>query len=157
MACSIRPIFNGEYDECPVNPTYPAFSFTGTIAEVRTHTGGFQIDILSGERINTVGGNGEIEGAFPGILVKVTGKKDGTITVKSLRHYGGDGFCGCREDDPYKVADGMAIRVFSKFSEAKCFYDSLNGERFFWDLRRGELLDAWSFQEEETSNELPFK
>lgn len=84
MACSILPIFNSECDDCPVNPLHQAFSFTGIIAEVRTHTGGFQIDILSGERINTIRGNGEINGVFNGMVVEVTGKEDGTITVKNI-------------------------------------------------------------------------
>jgi hypothetical protein len=76
---------------------------------------------------------------------------------KKLTYYGGDGFGGCREDDPYKVIDGESSRLFGKFSEAKRFYDSLKGERFFWDLRRGELLDAWSFMEEsETTDDIPF-
>lgn len=69
--------------------------------------------------------------------------------MKKLVYYGGDGFGVCREDDPYKVKCDKP-NLFGKFSEAKAYYDKVVGEKAIWNIRTGELLDSWFYENGDT-------
>lgn len=61
---------------------------------------------------------------------------------KPLKLYNGIGFKNCLESGKYEVTTEFEIKVFTKFSEAKSFYDEAKGEKAIWDLLKYELLDA---------------
>lgn len=64
-----------------------------------------------------------------------------------LEHYGGDGFHS-RETGKFTVASEGSLREFTSMSEARRYYDSLEGEKAFWDNTGcPELLDAWHVEE----------
>jgi len=62
---------------------------------------------------------------------------------KPLKPYNGIGFKNCLESGKYEVTTELETKVFTKFSEAKSFYDEAKGEKSIWDLLRYEMLDAW--------------
>lgn len=65
---------------------------------------------------------------------------------RKLVEYGGDGFCGQRENGQYKVVFGEESKVFGKLSEAKKFYDGLKCEKAIWSVNGLELLDAMVYE-----------
>lgn len=63
--------------------------------------------------------------------------------MKDLTYYGGSGYDSVEEDGQFKVKyEDINEKVFSKLSEAKLFYDSINVPKAIWDMNRASLLEA---------------
>ena len=62
---------------------------------------------------------------------------------KSLKYYGGIGFSTCSELGNYEVQTEIESKKFTKLSDAKSFYDKIEGEKAFWNLKSQQLIDAW--------------
>lgn len=64
---------------------------------------------------------------------------------KQLKHYGGEGYGYAKENGKFTVK-ATITKEFTKLSEARKYYDSLNEEKALWDYTRGaELLDAHTY------------
>lgn len=63
---------------------------------------------------------------------------------KPLKPFNGIGFKNCTETGVYEVTTEIENKIFTKFSEAKSFYDETKGEKAIWDVSKNdfELLDA---------------
>lgn len=65
--------------------------------------------------------------------------------MKELTYYGGQGYDYSEEDGKFKVKyDDIHEKEFSKLSEARMFYESLNVVKAIWDETSmpAELLEA---------------
>jgi hypothetical protein len=61
----------------------------------------------------------------------------------NLKYFGGSGFEGLKENGKYEVKCKIT-KQFSKLSEAKKYYESLNEEKAFWDITNmPELIEAF--------------
>jgi len=62
--------------------------------------------------------------------------------MKKLTNIGGQGYSYSNEDGKFEVI-GNDVKVFTKLSEAKKYYNSLRVEKAIWDLTSiPELLEA---------------
>ncbi len=60
-----------------------------------------------------------------------------------LKHYGGNGYDGVKEDGVFEVKTDRRGKLFSSLSDARQYYDRLNEGKALWDLTRiPELLEA---------------
>lgn len=59
--------------------------------------------------------------------------------------YGGDGFGSCKIPGTYDVKfGGEQVKSFTDYDEAVKFYESIQGEKAFWDVTGApELIDAY--------------
>lgn len=71
-----------------------------------------------------------------------------------LEYYGGSGLWG-KENALYEVKWLDRHKYFGKFSEAKKFYNAIEGAKAFWDADHSELLDAWHWVPEYDGEVLP--
>ena len=66
---------------------------------------------------------------------------------KKLVDYGGQGFRFSKENGKFEVKATSTIKIFTKLSEARNYYDSLNEEKAIWDITgMPELLDCQVFE-----------
>jgi hypothetical protein len=62
--------------------------------------------------------------------------------MKKLELYGGDGYDYSAENGKYKVK-ATVTKEFTKLSEARAYYESLNEEKAIWDITTiPELLEC---------------
>ena len=63
--------------------------------------------------------------------------------MKKLEYYGGQGFGYSNENGKFEVRANKT-KLFTKLSEAKKYYDSLNEEKAIWDITtsKAELLEC---------------
>lgn len=66
--------------------------------------------------------------------------------VVELKEYGGQGYSYSEEDGLYEVrTESGIIKKFTKLSEARAYFDSLNEGKGIWDMTTiPELLDAYT-------------
>ena len=62
--------------------------------------------------------------------------------TKPLTYFGGEGFDSCEEAGEFEIITDGFIRKFNNLSSAKAFYESLNVDKSFWDLKTNTLLDS---------------
>jgi hypothetical protein len=69
-----------------------------------------------------------------------------------LEHYGGNGYSYSTEDGTFEVrVEGKGNKKFNKLSEAREYFDSINEERFIWDVTTiPELLDGYVHKKQPT-------
>lgn len=66
--------------------------------------------------------------------------------MKKLKYYGGQGYDYSKENGKFKVKVGGKQILFTKLSEAKKYYESLNQEKAIWDVSgMPELLECHTF------------
>ena len=77
--------------------------------------------------------------------------------MKKLKYYGGQGFESSKENGLFEVK-ASKNKVFTKLSEAKKHYESLNEEKAIWDISTqcSELLEAHYFDIADDNHSLPF-
>jgi hypothetical protein len=64
---------------------------------------------------------------------------------KKLKYYGGQGYDYSSESGTFEVRTRTTER-FTKLSEARKYYDSLNEEKAIWDITSvSELLECHTF------------
>lgn len=54
--------------------------------------------------------------------------------MKKLKLYGGQGYENSNKNGKFKVQVVGKVRLFTKLSKAKIYYDSLNETKAIWDL-----------------------
>lgn len=66
---------------------------------------------------------------------------------KPLLYYGGQGYAYTDEIGTFEVKIGeIETKKFSKLSEARLYYDSINEEKAMWDMTKiPKLLEAHTF------------
>lgn len=65
--------------------------------------------------------------------------------MKKLKYYGGQGFDYSNENGKFEVK-ANEVKQFTKLSEAKKYYESLNEEKAIWDITTiPELLECHTF------------
>jgi hypothetical protein len=65
--------------------------------------------------------------------------------MKKLKYYGGQGFEYSNENGKFEVKANKT-KQFTKLSEAKKYYESLNEEKAIWDTTTiPELLECYIF------------
>lgn len=66
--------------------------------------------------------------------------------ARHLEYYGGNGFGVSNDTGFFVVHSDIGPKTFTNFLQAKQYYDSIEGEKAFWDTTRiPELIDAWHF------------
>ena len=64
---------------------------------------------------------------------------------KKLIYYAGDGYDGVHENGKFEVKTNSSHKEFTKLSEARKYFDSLNEAKFIWDVNGiPELLDGYT-------------
>lgn len=62
-----------------------------------------------------------------------------------LIYYAGDGYDGVPENGKFEVKANSGCKEFTKLSEARKYFDSLNEAKFLWDVKgMPELLDGYT-------------
>ena len=63
---------------------------------------------------------------------------------KKLKRYGGQGYDFSEEIGVYEVKTSRETKRFTKLSEARKYFDSLNEAKYIWDVYYvPELLDGY--------------
>lgn len=65
------------------------------------------------------------------------------LNKKNLKYFGGIGFKNCVANQTYEVKTEFETKRFSNITDAKSFYDSIDGEKSVWNITIDELVDAW--------------
>ena len=68
--------------------------------------------------------------------------------MKKLTYWGGNGYDYSQENGKFEVkAKYLGKKQFTKLSEAKKYYDSLNAEKSIWDITKlPELLECHYYE-----------
>lgn len=64
-----------------------------------------------------------------------------------LIYYGGSGFMGLWEKGKYLVKSKDKEVEFTSLEKAQNYYDNIQGEKAFWDLKSMDLIDCYVFKE----------
>lgn len=79
--------------------------------------------------------------------------------MKKLEHYGGNGYDNWdietgdnvpSETGKFEVKTRQETKSFTSLSQARAYFESIDGEKFIWDMTRiPELLDGYHYPNEE--------